>query len=103
MISSMQILLLAGSLVTPIAEEVPNFNPRVTCKADATAQDGVPQQTVSACLADEEAARDKVRAQWGTFPEPLRRRCAAETQIGGSPSYVEVLVCLRIGAGLSPQ
>ncbi len=103
MLTTLQTLLMATSLITPAAEAVPNFNPRVTCKADASAQNGVPQQTVTKCLADEDAARTKVRAQWANFNEPLQSRCAAETQIDGSPSFVELLICLRIGAGLSPE
>jgi hypothetical protein len=103
MITTLQTLLLATSLITPTAEATPDFNPRLTCKADASAQDGVPQQTATRCLADEDAARAKVRAQWASFNEPLQKRCVAETQVDGSPSYVELLICLRLGAGLSPQ
>jgi hypothetical protein len=103
MLTTLQTLLMATSLITPAAEAVPNFDPRVTCKADASAQNGVPQQNAAQCLADEDAARTKVRAQWANFNAPLQSRCAAETHIDGSPSYVELLVCLRIGAGLNPQ
>ncbi|WP_246504759.1 hypothetical protein [Microvirga antarctica] len=103
MFAMVSTLALAASLIAPVADGMPNFNPRLTCKADATAQDGVAQQTVKQCLADEDDARAKVEAQWSSFAAPLRARCAAETQVGGSPSYVEVLVCLRIGSGLNPQ
>jgi hypothetical protein len=103
MLTTLQTLLMATSLITPAAEAVPNFDPRVTCKADASAQNGVPQQTATQCLADEDAARTKVRAQWANFNATLQSRCAAETQIDGSPSFVELLVCLRIGAGLNPE
>jgi hypothetical protein len=103
MLTTLQTLLMATSLITPVAEAVPNFDPKVTCKADSAAQNGVPQQTAAQCLADEDAARTKVRAQWANFNAPLQSRCATETQIDGSPSYVELLVCLRLGAGLGPE
>jgi hypothetical protein len=103
MFTTLQTLLMATSLINPVAEATPNFDPRVTCTADASAQDGVPQQNAKQCLADEDAARGKVRTQWANFNEPLQKRCAAETQIDGSPSYVELLICLRLGAGLSPE
>jgi hypothetical protein len=103
MFATVPALMLAVSLITPVLDKMPDFDMRVTCKADAAARDGVPGQTAAKCLEDEEAARTKVQGQWTTFSAPLRSRCAAETQIGGPPSYVEMLVCLRIGAGLSPQ
>ena len=53
--------------------------------------------TLRQCLSDEKSARAELERQWTQFSPALRQRCGATTETGGSPSYVEVLVCLQMG------
>lgn len=89
-------LLLAGGLVAPAAAEgVPNLNVRPSC--DAAAQlESLDKKQLQACLDDEATARQLTEKEWSTFSAASRRECDEETNLDGSPSYVEMLECLRL-------
>jgi hypothetical protein len=91
--------LLALSVVkVPSAEaaagSVPTFDTRPAC-ADAAA-DISPTRTAGRCQESEQQARDSLTTQWGSFSKTDEANCAAETQIGGFPSYVQLLTCLEM-------
>lgn len=48
-----------------------------------------------ACLEDEHAARSTLAQSWSKYKADDRARCVAIVQIGGVPSYVELLSCLQ--------
>jgi hypothetical protein len=77
------------------AAEFPVISIERTCSAakPLDAQDTSPVQT---CLRDERAARAQLEAQWATFAESNRRVCVEQTNIGGYPSYDDVLTCLQM-------
>ncbi|EIM25502.1 hypothetical protein [Microvirga lotononidis] len=94
--------LLAGLWICPAAaQELPRFNVEATCKE---AQPLVPQDTnpYDSCMRDETAAQRQLREIWNSTAESVRATCAREAQIGGTPSYVDMLTCLQVAQGLPP-
>ena len=82
-----------------LADEVPNFDIRKSCKTDVQAFQGTAsgQASDSGCVKDEQSARATLVSQWTQFSTDSRIRC---TQIvsnpGGPQSYVELLTCLQM-------
>jgi hypothetical protein len=91
-------LALGATLLHAAADKVPNLDVETGCRAAARMGDKLSlDTTLGQCLADENSARAELEKQWTQFPPALRQRCVATTETGGSPSYVEVLVCLQMG------
>jgi hypothetical protein len=91
--------LLFGSLCgSATAQQLPRFNIEATCRtAQAlTAEDRDP---VQGCMRDEADAERQLQAIWSSASAAHRQTCAAETQVAGPPSYVEVLTCLQMQQG----
>jgi hypothetical protein len=90
------LMALGASLVLTVADNVPTFDIKSSCKV-VTGLGLSDSQSPEACIRDEESARAQLVEKWQTFPAADRSRCVAETRIGGvTPSYAEVLVCLQI-------
>lgn len=91
-----------GSLVTlAAAEGVPNLNVEPSCRAaaDSAAMGTIAGGNVrdlASCMRDENEAREQLAKEWSQFLPGERERCTSETKTGGSPSYVELLVCLEM-------
>jgi hypothetical protein len=47
------------------------------------------------CIRDEAEVQEELAKTWSTFRSSAQAICVQETKIGGAPSYVEVLTCLR--------
>jgi hypothetical protein len=91
--------VLGIHLHAAIADEVPNFDIRKSCKADVQAfQDNAKGQASSTgCLKDEENARTTLVSQWTQFAADSRTRCVRMVGDGAaSQSYVELLTCLQM-------
>lgn len=88
--------LISGPVLA--TDKVPQLDIQSTCNAATplVPQDRSPRET---CLKDEDEAKGELEQQWAGFALPLRERCAQETNIGGYPSYVELLTCLQIASG----
>ena len=84
-------VLLAAN--TALAD-MPKFSINPTCKGTTVNSPTAPPK--DACKRDEEQARATLQQQWSGFPLADREHCANLTQLGGSPSYVELLTCLQI-------
>ena len=54
---------------------------------------------VQVCMQDEADAERQLKAVWSSAAANHREICSAETQVEGSPSYVEVLTCLEMYQG----
>jgi hypothetical protein len=89
------ILSVGMSLVIPAADGVPRFDVTSTCKA-AINLAGNTGRTVESCVAGEDAARKELEKDWAKFPAVERNQCVQTAARGGSPSYVEVIVCLEM-------
>jgi len=97
MLISFPIAILGSHLVMTVADNVPRFDIARNCRLDvaATASLAVDQSTKS-CVRDEQRARRQLQKQWGRFPAASSASCTAESNIGGTPSYVGLLTCLQM-------
>ena len=94
-------LLLAQSAA--VAAQPPRFNIKATCR-EAQPLSG-DKSVYQGCVDEELSARKKVIASWSSFRSGWQKSCVAETEIGGAPSYVDLLTCLQFdkGAASLPQ
>ena len=88
-------LLIELALTTPVASKMPAFDVRGSCRA-ATQAMTLDAGRQKLCLADEASARAEVAKRWSSYPAGDRTRCAAEAQLDGLPSYVDLLECLTL-------
>ena len=87
-------LLVGSGLVVNAADRVPNLDVKSTCTA-AIKMMGATGRTVENCLEGEHKARKDLEKDWSKLPTSERSQCVA-TSAGGSPSYVELLICLEM-------
>ena len=91
------VLVAAGTLIAGAAlAQVPTLDIGPTCRAAASGSNAPDPE--AACKRDEDQARAALEKRWTDFPASERRRCTSLTQMGGSPSYVELLTCLETAA-----
>lgn len=88
------IIILAASQIVMAAESVPNFDIKRTCRPAAAAI--LPGRDSPGCQRDEQDARSKLNNGWSQYSGEDRSRCAGFVQVGGAPSYVELLTCLEM-------
>ncbi len=90
-------LVTTASLMIQVADTVPRYDVRSTCrKAVALASGGEGNRTVENCMAAEEASRKDLEKDWKKAPGSERTQCMGTVNVGGSPSYVELLTCLEM-------
>ena len=89
-------LLTSLGLVVQVADAVPRYDIRRTCRAAVTLAAGSEGRTVDSCVAGEEAARKDLEKQWAKVPAAERTQCVGTVAVGGSPSYVELIICLEM-------
>ena len=86
---------LSGQSHSAIADDVPTYDVRKSCKADVQVYSSA--QNVTACLADEQGARQTLVSQWTQFAPDSRARCSKMVgDVAGPQSYVELLTCLQM-------
>jgi hypothetical protein len=91
----MSLVSALSGLVLTVADAPPKFNPAAGCKAAAAAWGDLPvPQSYDSCMKDEESARLQLVQTWSKYIPQDKSRCVAETEVGGKPSYVEILECL---------
>jgi len=102
-VCSFGLVLLCSSLWAPAAgaQQMPRLDVEATCRAaprllpeDANPYEG--------CMRDERDAERELKAIWDSAAAAHRETCAGEAQIGGSPSYVDILTCLQMAQGITP-
>jgi hypothetical protein len=95
------VLLCSGFWALPVeAQQVPRLNIEGTCKAERPLVPGDPDP-YEGCMKDEMDAERQLQGMWGSTAAGLRQRCGQEAQIGGTPSYVDMLTCLQMAQGTS--
>jgi hypothetical protein len=82
-------------MMFPVSDKMPAFDVTGSCRA-ATSLMTLDPGRQKLCLADEASARAEVAKRWSSYPAGDRRRCSAEAQLDGSPSYVDLLECLTL-------
>jgi len=90
---------LAGSMVTAAADTPPKFDVTPGCKEAAAINqemDLAVSQDYQSCMKDEDSAKTELDQSWSKYTADEKRRCVGQTEVGGMPSYVEVLECLLV-------
>ena len=96
------VFALAGLACGPAAaQQIPRFNIEAICST-APALTPEDRDPVQGCIRDETAAERQLNEVWSASAAANRETCAAETQVGGSPSYVDILTCLQMYQGSAP-
>jgi hypothetical protein len=90
--SVLVIALGAGAALA--AERPPQLNVDSSC--DAAASHGLNGRTREACMSEETAAKSALNDKWKQFTARQHSRCTGLVQMGGPPSYVELLTCLEM-------
>ena len=89
--------LIGLGLLINVADLVPRYDVTTTCrKALALAGGGPGGRSIENCMAGEEAERKDLDKQWAKLPTGERTQCIGTVAVGGSPSYVELLICLEM-------
>ena len=91
MLMHLPIVILASLPLTPVADNVPKFDIARECRSE-----GGSKAVVEKCTGDEAEARDQLQTQWTQFTASDKAVCTKETNMDGSPSYVELLTCLEM-------
>jgi hypothetical protein len=91
MLAHLPIIILTSLHPTPVADELPNYEIARECQSE-----GGPKETQDKCATDEKQARDKLQNQWIQYSVSDKAQCNKETNADGSPSYVELLICLQM-------
>jgi hypothetical protein len=93
-------VLVAGSYLVLVADQVPKFDSDANCRRAAAAS-SVINRSEDICKKDENDARAKLEQQWGHFAPADRTRCVSMSRTGGLPSYVETLTCLEMAEAVN--
>ncbi len=88
--------LVGSGLLINVADALPRYDVRSTCHKAVTMMGGSGGRTVENCVAGEEAARNDLEKQWAKLPAAERAQCTGTVAVGGTHSYVELLVCLEM-------
>ena len=91
---------VAMSDVPPVshaADVFPQFDISANCKADLQDAEGG-GETLGKCADDEQRAKQQLARDWSRFAPDDKTTCLRETDIDGTPSYVELQVCLQMAA-----
>jgi hypothetical protein len=96
MLISVPIIILGSHFVTMVADNVPKFDVARNCRLDNSASSGLADdESLRKCISDEQQALQQLQTQWSQFAVSDRATCTADTNNGGTPSYVELLTCLQ--------
>ncbi|MBV9052212.1 MAG: hypothetical protein JO196_07415 [Hyphomicrobiales bacterium] len=78
----------------PALKALPKLDIKATCRR---AQPLSGQESAyQGCINDETDAQRELSRTWFDFKPGPRSTCTKETNIGGAPSYVELLTCLQL-------
>ena len=92
------------SLSTPHAlGRIPELSVKAVCKArsdDARKVKAPPDQSMTDCVRDEEAAKQQLNTLWESTPASIRKRCESDARSLGTLSYLDLLSCIQIGKDL---
>jgi len=62
--------------------------------------DSPPDQSMTDCVRDEEAAKQQLNTLWEETPVSIRKRCESDARSLGTLSYLDLLSCIQIGKDL---
>jgi hypothetical protein len=94
------LLLIAATAAA--AEGVPRFDIETLCRSAPRLEPTDPNP-YQGCVRDETEARSQLERQWASFDAAQREECVRATDVGGAPSFVDVLTCIQMAAGTPPS
>jgi len=77
------------------ADTFPKFDIEHNCKIETAEASGI-GETMEVCVGDETRARDELRPHWSDYRKADQSACMRETGLDGTPSYVELQICLEM-------
>jgi hypothetical protein len=91
MLIHLPIVILASLHPIAVANAVPQFDIARECRAE-----GDTKEMQQRCTDDEVQARKQLQTEWMQFSPSAIIQCNGETNIDGTPSYVELQTCLEM-------
>ena len=91
MLIHLPIIILTSLHPIAISDAVPQFEIARECQLE-----GGTKEMEQRCVADEIQARNQLQAEWIQFSPSAIIQCNGETNIDGTPSYVELQTCLEM-------
>src|ERR1700730_14228610 len=88
--------LILAQATLAVAAQPPRFNIKATCRQAQPLSGSGDKSVYQGCVDSEVEAQKQLYKIWQTFKPSSQRSCASETQIGGAPSYVDLLTCLQL-------
>jgi len=101
MLAAIGAVVVVAQSFPALADDVPNFDLRKTCKTDVDAFKGTAngQASNQGCVRDEQEARATLVTQWKQFAPASVRECVQlQGDAAGPQSYVELLTCLQMAS-----
>jgi hypothetical protein len=76
------------------------FFPNLIMSPPAKPISPMPQEleTLSKCTGEERQAKQQLARAWSQFASDEKAQCIKETNIDGTPSYVELQICLQMAS-----
>ena len=97
------LVVLLPVFAPPAFGQVPELNVKAVCKArsaDAKMVRSPPDQSMTDCVRDEEAAKQQLNTLWESTSVSIRKRCESDARSLGTLSYLDLLSCIQIGKDL---
>jgi hypothetical protein len=85
--------VLVASLPAAAEVRVPTLDVAKACKSMSSLAAG--QLSSDKCLEQENAAKAELEKSWSTFSAGDREKCTGLANLGGYPSYIELLGCVQ--------
>jgi hypothetical protein len=92
--------------VTPVSDQVPKLNVEVTCRGSVAADKAMGldlPQSFDKCMSDENTAQQQLGPIWYSYSAAIRTQCEGEATAAGNASYVDLLTCLQMTDGTTPN
>jgi hypothetical protein len=86
--------LMVSAQLLLVADQPPTLNVEPSCHA--AERSGIEGRTSDNCMRGENQARATLNDKWAQFSARQQARCTSLVQMGGPPSYVELLTCLEV-------
>ena len=94
LLSQLDLALAKGGVLPKGGGGPPSLDIKGTCRQAQPVSDE--QSAYDSCMNDEFAAQKELAKNWQTFGAQARSTCVQESQLGSSPSYVDLLTCLEL-------
>ena len=95
----LSLALLAGSMVMPVSDRVPDLKVEALCKSTSETDKSMGlalAQSFTDCMRDETTAQQQLGTVWATAKPAVRDACEGEAVALGTQSYVDLLTCIQM-------